>query len=350
LPLRDGQEDPDLARAFGSLLERTGALGYFLDETGGIVVVIPSSGSSSFDARDAASLGISVSVETRDFERAEIDAITEMVAARQWVPRVPGAREPFTIFDAKRGRVRIYTDAPVSVFQDVLDKYPGKINFVGRAIVPLRIEDIEPHWGGAVLESPQHPGVGCSSGFSVRNAQNNHRMLTAGHCYAEGARVNSPEGTTFGVVKNRSAWPNIDSELVGESGVTMEGRIYAGLPNSTTSIPVGGAADPQFGSSYCISGMQQGEKCGGTMWDSHFPNVFLFDPGKGPCPGDSGGPFFFKSFGIAYARGTIEGGADFGNPPDIPLCKQESDIGFMVLWSKITHPQNGYNVTIMTGT
>lgn len=343
LPPWNGVEDPDLSRAFAALIERSGALGYYLDSDGAIVIVVPSSGSSTLKARAAEELGISFSVETRDIELSDIDEITKLVAERGWRPKMPGAREPFVLFHAESGKVRIYSDAPVSEFQHVLDRFPGTIDYMGHPIVQFRHKDFEPHWGGARIISPDDPGQVCTSGFSVRNANNKHRMLTAGHCFTKGMRVKSPEGTTFGIVKDDSAYTemDIDSELVGESYVSMEGRIYVGGINSTASLPVKyGAFDPLYGYSYCLSGAITGESCGWSMPFKQFPNTFTRNSPAG-CPGDSGGSFYHRQSTYVSARGTMEGGGIRNG------CETENDIAFIVVWSKIV---NGYpGITIMTG-
>lgn len=340
LPRQNGAEDPELSHAFVALIEQKGALGYYLDSQGAIVIVVPTSGSSTLEVSDATALGITVSIETRDIELSEVDEIKRLVTARGWRPRRPGVREPFVMFHAEDGRVRIYSDAPVDEFQHVLDRFPGRVDYRG-PIVQLRIEDIEPHWGGARMISPDHPGADCTSGFSVWNSNNKPRILTAGHCYAIGSRVNSPEGTTFGIVKDRSGYTEmgIDAELVGQSGVSMAPKIYIGGINSTSSLPVvGPAQDPLRGYPYCFSGATSGDDCGHV--DTYFPDVMVFAPGAGPCPGDSGAPVYMQQPGQVRPRAIIEGGGETTN------CPSQGDIAFLVTWSKITQAYPG--TTIMT--
>jgi len=356
LPRRGDAEDVELSAAFEDLLDQSGALGYYLDGGGDIIVVVPASGSSSLTMMDASRLGINLTIETRDIERTDLDEIFARVIASDWRPQMRGAYPPLPVFFAERGVVRIYTDAPASEFQDLLSKFAGKIDFVGRPIVKLsRTDDVEAHWGGARLVSPSTPSSHyCTSGFAVRNEFQKQRMLTAGHCWGHGVTVKSPQGTTFGTVKETVYDPDVitslDVALVGASDVTHEGRIYTGVSEFDNSTkPVSGAANPLFGYGYCFSGATEYRNCGGFRPSaSVFPNVFVFPEGKGPCYGDSGAPFYYDNLQNVGARGIIQGGDPYVTPEgeiDFATCKAESTTAIVVRWPTIVAE---FDTTIMT--
>ena len=155
---------------FIAMLEETGALGSFA-RGADVVVVVPSSGSSSLTVDSAAMLGFSVVVEERDVELSEVREIVDAVSASEWQPREPGMARPLAYFDAMTGKVRILTDAPLDEFKDLLDRYGSIIDYVGRPAGDFsRRNDIEPHWGGArIKSSTTDPEWWCTSGFSVLN-------------------------------------------------------------------------------------------------------------------------------------------------------------------------------------
>lgn len=362
----DGRADE-----FDAMLTRTGALGSFV-EGDVIVVIVPSSGSSTFSPSDAAELGVQVVVRTYDIELADIEAIIDMVGAVGWKPLRSGVYEPFAFFDLYRGVVHIYADAPVSQFQHVLDKFPGKVDYPGRAFGDYsRNSDWEPHWGGARLISPDVPGypapypgypgvlVGtCTSGFSVTtNATGKERMVTAGHCYHHGWDVNSPQGETFGTVVNWSQYPDyVDAELVGGAGIDMEGRIYIG-GSSGLPADVIGAANPVTNYTYCLSGAVTHEACTLTLYDNQCYTVgqpptpcsrmihFVL-PGTGACRGDSGAPIYDYVGDDVKIRGIFKGGdIDFATLAACEDPETGSEWGWMQIWSRI---RDGYGVSIMT--
>lgn len=344
---------------FLEVVRSKGGLGAYYRSDGVIVVVVPASGSSSFRATDVAGFGVSVTLEARDIEPAEIAAIKDRVAASTWKP-APQVARPIAVFDPRTGKVRIHSDAPVEEFFDVFAAFPGKVEYVEQGVRLLsRTADFEPHWGGAKMVSPEISGY-CTSGFAVNNSSGNPRMLTAGHCFLLNWNVNSPGGTTFGQVKNRGNYPLSDFELVGGGGVGHEGAIYVG--NTTgTQKNVASAANPTFtGGQYCASGFTTSERCGATLLDDDIP-VCLWDYwgvygcrqhamwlegglADGTCPGDSGAPAYryVNSGAKVQIGGLVFAGPDFANQVD---CQIYSDYFIIEKWTKI---RDELSLTILT--
>lgn len=243
------------------LIRDTGALGFYRRDDGAFVVVVPSSGSSSFTVEKAAHLGIEVLIEARDIEPQEVDAIKQHVTARH---DAPDART-YTFapaFDARLGRVRIFTNAPREIFSDILGDFPGLVDYeYANLSRSTRTADVEPHWGGAKLAVSGQPWK-CTSGFSVLNTNGNDRMVTAGHCFTLGQAIVSPSGTTFGNVKKRDNYPANDFELIGETGggIVMGAAIYIGGSTGVRAL-VYGAEGALFDTAYCFSGATQTERC-----------------------------------------------------------------------------------------
>jgi hypothetical protein len=338
-----------LGNKFEDLIRHTGALGFFIRD-GTVVVVVPSSGSSTFSAADAKALGISVIVEERDMEPDDIRAIVEMVAARDWRPQTSNVFEPVALFDPPSGKVRIYTDAPVTEFRGVLDRFGSKVRYVGRPFVDFsRRDDVEPHWGGARIKSSTTPsGFYCTSGFSVTlNVSGNPRMVTAGHCWAQGADVYSPQGTSFGIVKDRSAYPSeVDAELIGASTVSMGPSIYVG-DETGTQAAVLSAGDPGLGTEYCHSGATTYERCGAYVtsltifYVNGSPVLSVRYPcGNSSAPGDSGAPFYRWTYGGVQIRAIVKGGETVCDEVD-----GRYQYAFISIYSWI---QEAYGVTVRT--
>jgi hypothetical protein len=235
--------------------------------------------------------------------------------------------------DGTTGKMVLETDAPAAVV-DSLTRLSGaagvsadvaqmasavqvRHNTVSDAF--HRRDDVPAFWGGAGL---QGEGFLCSAGYAVTVGGAN-RMVTAGHCFNNGATVLTESGAnTFGTVSNRLL-PTItggarDMELIG--GSSYAGRVYTGGVTSTTSGPVvaAGAASVGF-TNYCTSGRTTGETCGHTATSvtgqvctttGCKSPVIVYNGGTLPAGGDSGGSFYAKdAAGGIFIRGHhIAGG------------------------------------------
>lgn len=345
-----------------------GALGLYGAENGDIVVVVPVSGSSSFSTKDDAAsafsaLGVTVVVKTAALEPADLTKIKELTKEVAWTPDDRNTAFPAAIFNPRSGRVRIYTDAPRSMFEDVLEAYPDQVDFMGYALGLLsRDADYNPHYGGAQLAQLGNEWE-CSSGFSVTlNTTGGPRMVTAGHCpFDIGSTIVSTFGGTFGTFRlNEDTFPNTDAALVGGGGHTQAPYLYR-TQNDGSDTPIIGvsSASDSYGGppvTYCYSGASEYEHCGITLeqdgveltfdWGlvKHMAQ-FLTAPGAGACGGDSGAPVYYKySSSYVGIRGIVVGGNDRREPPPHSLCdtQQQTEV-LMMPWYYI---RTAYDVSI----
>jgi hypothetical protein len=265
-----------------------------------------------------------------------------------------GTRYTFGSYaDPVTGAVVLDTDAPADVVAAVTGRNGGLRNAgeVARATVKVRKatttdvarrSDTAPYWGGAGLVSG---GSLCSAGYSVRNSAGTRFMVTAGHCYANGATVfTETGGRTVGTVSGRAlaslTGEPLDMELLG--GQSYGTRIFTGGVDSTSSIPVVSAGAASVGySNYCHSGRTTGENCGHTATSTTGQvctgtgcksPVIVYTGGRIQQGGDSGGPFYAKNSSGAWIRGHV--------------IASNSTTGYVQPWTQVA---NRYSVNIVTG-
>jgi hypothetical protein len=200
---------------------------------------------------------------------------------------------------------------------------------------PLRLAnsrqaDVSPYWGGSRYETPLGGGrVGlCTNGFALTKPPPATPPpmvyeLTAGHCGSNRATVDIPgQVSPTGVMQQKFACRDIIKINYSTSGGLVEGRIYTGNANSSTSVPVAGATFDTVGDAIVTGGATSGEHpdikvtAVGVMAEIPgiaCPEVYPLDEGVrsndrcAAAKGDSGGPVY------AYAsppttvigRGTI---------------------------------------------
>lgn len=241
-----------------------------------------------------------------------------------------GTRYTFGSYvNATTGKIVLETDAPATLVA-TLTAPSGFSTAEAQAATGVQVrrttitdrvgrrDDTTPFWGGAGLIVG---GGLCSAGYVVQNAGGTRFMVTAGHCYANGATVLVESGArTFGTVSNRRL-PTVsghaqDMELIG--GQSYGTRIYTGGVNSTTSLPVVGAGSAVVGfADYCHSGRTTGENCGHTATSLNGQTctatgckspVVVFTGGTSPAGGDSGSPFYVKDASSSWIRGHVISG------------------------------------------
>ncbi len=294
----------------GELAQESGALGYYWDATvAQYKVVVPANGASTFKLSDTSGLGVRVGIESRDVTEAslaEAQADLESLA-----PSLGGLAYGF-YFDAESGTVILQSEAPIGSFESVIRKFPNLIEFhSGKFNLTSWNNPTEPFLGGAYVNSTTNI---CTSGFTAKTAAGTRRMVTAGHCFANGT------ATTMGTASRTGVWPNYDVEVI-------VGRTYAaGIYDSpSTSRAVSSASNPSIGSNYCTTGRTTGFVC---TWIVRSLNVTICYPSDYPgCAhglagflpptdqgtqyllvGDSGGPLWYKhSNGGAGIRGVNSG-------------------------------------------
>jgi hypothetical protein len=228
--------------------------------------------------------------------------------------------------DSATGKIVLDTDAPASLVSS-LTNLSGAAAAQRQAASQVQVQrqtttdsfhrrdDIPAYYGGGGISSG---GGICSSGYAVQNSAGTRFMVTAGHCFANGATVLTESGAnTYGTVSNRRL-PTVtgdamDLELVG--GVSYWGRVFTGGVTSSTSIPVVAAGSAFEGyNDYCHSGRTTGENCGHTANSINAQvctqtgcksPVIAFTGGTMIQGGDSGSPFYAKDASGAWIRGHI---------------------------------------------
>jgi hypothetical protein len=264
-----------------------------------------------------------------------------------------GTKHTFgSYLDRTTGKIVLRTDAPASVVTS-LTTTSGFSAAQAQALSSAEVrrstitdrtrrDDSAPFWGGAGLLS----GNGlCSAGYPVVDSAGIRFMVTAGHCYADGATVTTESGArTFGVVSNRRL-PTVsghaeDMELIG--GESYGTRIFTGDVDSSTSLPVVGAGSAVVGyTDYCHSGRTTGENCGhtATALDGQTCTatgckspVVVFTGGTSPAGGDSGSPFYAKTSTSTWIRGHVISG--------------DGTTSFVQGWPSVAA---AYGVSIVTG-
>lgn len=207
-----------------------------------------------------------------------------------------------------------------------------------------RLSDSNPFYGGAGIDNK------CTDGFTWK-AGAGLRIITAGHCYAQGATygVYTDAGRFIGgVYKGRdSNWqenvgtvplvggPNMnkrgDFALIEiGSGNSIAGKVFNGPAgvDSSSSRTVSGewTTSPMQSEQFCTSGRNSGEICGWVTNSStpsdiayynkagnfigNAKNMWVGVRSAAPCivPGDSGGPVYtVYSNGTVQAKGIISG-------------------------------------------
>jgi hypothetical protein len=265
-----------------------------------------------------------------------------------------GGRYTFgTYVDATTGKVVIDTNAPADVVDALTRTAKGapsartsavavKVNRTKTTDQWNRRDDTPPFYGGGGLLAS---GALCSAGYAVTNASGNRWMVSAGHCYAIGTRVNTESNLRYvGTVTNRAlaslGQAGLDMELL--NGSSYAGRIFTGGVTSTSSIPVVSAGSASVGySNYCHSGRTTGENCGHTAVSTTAQvctqtgcksPVIAFTGGVLSQGGDSGSPFYAKDSRGAWIRGHVIAG--------------NGSTSYAETWNKVA---SRYGVSIVTG-
>ncbi|HWH00152.1 MAG TPA: hypothetical protein VNV66_12710 [Pilimelia sp.] len=301
-------------QALNARAAKKSALGTYYDAaTGQAVVAVPKSGAGSGLApTDVAVPGLSVRVEKRNVTKATLDRIQSRITQRAWHPQAKQYAYGFYT-EPRQGVTVVETNAPAGVVSPLLREFGAAVSYrAGFSGRTNRYDDPPPHWGAATVTSG---GGTCTAGFIVKNAANTRFLVTAGHCFAQGATVRSGAGTyTMGTVVNRAPFPTWDLELIG--GASYGTQVYRGNTISTGSPQIG-AADPVVGfTGYCFNGQTTGaESCNHTVTSlsAQFcdaagctTSLIAFSGGaSAPRPGDSGSPFYLPASNGVHARGIV---------------------------------------------
>ena len=173
-----------------------------------------------------------------------------------------------------------------------------------------RWDDSPPYWGGAVWQSA---GGRCSTGFAIAIGGVS-KMLSAGHCGANGGGASDGGGQYMGTISgDTNAY---DTLYINTSSA---GRIYdGGVGTGEFSKPVIGASHSYVGNWLCTSGAYSGARCNEqviavnvTIWVGYYIYGMVraeqVNHTNAVGNGDSGGPVFALSAdpNKVIAKGTV---------------------------------------------
>ena len=279
-------------------------------------------------------------------------ALTSIQARiRSYVAAHP-AKYTFGSYADAAGKIVIDTDAPAKVVSSLTSVARGQRTVAGAAKIKVNKKRVSDQFNRRD-DSPAYYGGGgllasnalCSAGYTVTNSSGNRWMVSAGHCYAIGTRVNTESNARyFGTVTNRAlaslGQAGLDMELL--NGGSYAGRIFTGGVTSTSSIPVVAAGAASVGyTNYCHSGRTTGENCGHKAVSTSAQvctatgcktNVIAFTGGVLSQGGDSGSPFYAKDSRGAWIRGHVIAG--------------NGSTSYAETWTKVAAR---YGVSIVTG-
>lgn len=213
-----------------------------------------------------------------------------------------------------------------------------------------RLNDGEPHWGGAGIRPGSYDNNICTSAFTVRLPSGNRGSVTAGHCFDDGAlngrNVFSGNQDYGGETAGAHNYPNYDMVRIGNGNQTWDNRIHVD-PCCPVVRNVVASGNPDVGDSICNSGMTTRAICGlevRAIDDTFLGRVHLIRANRGgdivARGGDSGGPMYNR-FGDtnAAARGMIVAGSG---------CDAQRRCT-TVYGHRISAVVNHLNVTVSTG-
>ena len=240
-----------------------------------------------------------------------------------------------TYADPATGAVVMDTNAPASLVAQLTNLSANKatasvkvkVNKTTTKDTFNRRDDVPAFYGGGGLSAE---GFLCSTGYAVQDSVGNRWMVTAGHCFSNGASVKTESGANVeGTVTARTlaslGGGPIDVEFL--AGKSYSGRIFTGGVTSSSSIPVVGSGSAVVGyNDYCHSGRTTGENCGHTATSitgqvctatGCKSPVIVFTGGNMIQGGDSGGTFYAKTSTQAWVRGHViasGGGTGYAEP------------------------------------
>ncbi|MET0417705.1 MAG: hypothetical protein ABW022_16965, partial [Actinoplanes sp.] len=308
--------DQQLVEASDELRAQTakvGALGFYYDHaTSEFVVVMP----RGHGMPNLAVARGAVRVEGSSLSAETVDAVTAAIKARTFHPTAHKYNYGSYV-DLVDDVIVLGTNAPAAVLDPLVARF-GKAITVRSDGQSGRLRKIDPlpHWGGAGIKDSI---ATCTSGFAVQNSGVRY-MVTAGHCFPQGASVSSSiGGQAWGTNFLHKTFPNPDLAIIG--GTSYQGAMYVGGADSLAGSTIVSFGDPVPDyPDYCIGGQTSGERCGhqvaffgGVLCDSlGCTTDLVVSNGPQMGQGDSGGPVYVYSVGNVqpvHVRGVLVGRA-----------------------------------------
>lgn len=284
---------------------------------------------------------IPVVVERANFSRAELLAAAREVARVDGVtsvgPRPDGSGLAATVAGPSTSAVTAADGIPVQVTPGVRTA----------PMLASRQGDSAPYWGGGRFRI----GNGaCTTGFAIIHGGRS-KLLSAGHCGANGNAAVDGDGDRMGAIEGDSN--SRDTLLVDARG---GGSVFVGGWQSSRSKSVASARASVPGNYICTSGASSGEHCSIRVKavDQTFnigypvyPTIAAEHPVRAcaVAPGDSGGPVIaYRADGRVDALGTMVGGV-----MDTP-CEGASPTGSYRVWyTDLPSALRHYGASIVMG-
>jgi hypothetical protein len=187
-----------------------------------------------------------------------------------------------------------------------------------------RLDDGEPHWGGAGIRPGSESGNICTSAFTVRVPTGNLGSVTATHCFkytgnGETNGRNVYSGPQFyGETAGGTGFPTYDMVRIHPQGESFDNKIHVD-PCCPSVRTVTSSGNPGVGDFICVSGMVTRALCGLEVQsvtanfcppDGCTPNTIRANRSGDVVVrhGDSGGPMYNRiGSASAAARGMIIG-------------------------------------------
>ncbi|MGH3872895.1 MAG: S1 family peptidase [Pseudonocardiaceae bacterium] len=140
---------------------------------------------------------------------------------------------------------------------DITSNVPITQTDVAAPALASRADDSPPYWGGALWSA----GGRCSTGFAIRIGGVS-KMLSAGHCAANGNTARDGGGQVMGTVSgDNNAYDRLYINTTSAGRVYNGGVTSTGAPNGEFSNPVIGALSSRVGDYVCTSGSFSGTRC-----------------------------------------------------------------------------------------
>lgn len=223
----------------------------------------------------------------------------------------------------------------------------------GTAPIPLagKQDDASPYYGGGLWKI----GTGeCSTGFGIRHGGRT-KVLSAGHCGANGQAAVDGGGDAMGPVANDS---NARDTLMINAFAT--GSIYIGPYDGIESRRVTGSSTSFPGNLLCRSSALSDESCRilvtainktVNMPNPIFPLVQAeqLEHANAAGQGDSGGPVFsYNSAGTVTAYGTVTGGDVGSASAPCTGVTGNRQCSWRIFYADITKTLAFYGATLIT--
>lgn len=266
---------------------------------------------------------LAVRVSSSCHSAADLAAAHRTILARDWHPGAASASFAFDL-DPYTSTFDLSFDAVDQAEGEALEQRLGDLVTVGYGAIGRlgRMNDGEPHYGGAGIRAGNESYNTCSSGFTVILSNGNKGSVTAGHCYNNDQNVYSGS-EYYGVVQGKSGFPTYDMERIHPNGESFTNKIHVD-PCCPEVRTVTGHGPATVGEFVCGSGMVTKAICGlevkstsATFCDASgcTPDLFTMRRGTDAIGrnGDSGGPIYTRpTTSEARIQGMIVAGDDGG--------------------------------------